>query len=279
MKHLLRFLAPVVLLAALAGFAHADRVDDLSNKLRRDGDYKVRLSAALSLGKIADPRAVPALVAGAQDSNKSVRAVSVAALAGAVTDRVSRSDRDAVALALKRATSDPDQLVRTQATKSLAVLRTLLEPPPKKTFTYVEVGPMSDGTKKGGAPLLAAMRKAVKGEIDRKPELKSAWPSGKSPTASDLSGAGVKNAFYVDGTLVSLDVKKSGGSADVSCNMSLIVASFPEKSMFGFVKGGAAIQTGSSTKDIEEAKIDCATAVLEELTASKVVPTIVSRIN
>lgn len=266
-------------LVGTSGLAYADRVDDLSGKLRNDSNYKVRLTAAVGLGKLGDPRAVGALLAGLGDGNKSVRAVSAAALGTVVSDRVTRPERDQVALALRRASSDGDPLVRSQAQKSLASLKVLFEaPPPKRGMVYVEVGPMSDSTKRGGAPLLQAMRKAVAGQIDKKGDLKTAWPSGKSPTQADLTREGARGAFYVDGTLVSMDVKKSGGSADVSCNMSLIVASFPEKSMFGFVKGGAAVQTGASAKDIEEGKIDCVVAVLEDLTASKVVPTIVSRV-
>ena len=45
--------------------ASADKIDDLTRALMQDASYKVRVQAALVLGKLGDKRAVPALIAGA----------------------------------------------------------------------------------------------------------------------------------------------------------------------------------------------------------------------
>ena len=57
----------------------------------------------------------------------------------------------------------------------------------------------------------------------------------------------------------------------------MILASYPERSMFGFLNGGAMVQAGSSSRDIEFAKEDCVSAVVESLVGTKIIPTINTR--
>jgi hypothetical protein len=65
----------------------------------------------------------------------------------------------------------------------------------------------------------------------------------------------------------------------VSCNLSLLIASYPEKSMFGFAKGSAAVDSSSSDKEIDLAKHDCVAAVVEDVVAKQIVPTIRTKAN
>ena len=54
----------------------------------------------------------------------------------------------------------------------------------------------------------------------------------------------------------------------------MLLASFPDKSVFGFLNGGAKVQGSASPSDIELASEDCVSAVVEDLIAKKIVPTI-----
>jgi hypothetical protein len=54
----------------------------------------------------------------------------------------------------------------------------------------------------------------------------------------------------------------------------MLIASFPDKSMFGFLNGGATVQASADPSDVAEAKNDCVDAVVEDLVTKKVVPTI-----
>ena len=108
--------------------------------------------------------------------------------------------------------------------------------------------------------------------------MSTTWPGGKTPTARDLRRKGVQ-AFHVDGTLLSLQAQRKGSSALVSCKVSMLVATFPKKSMFGFLDGGARVQTGSAPRDIQYAKEDCISAVVEDLIAKKIIPAIRTRTN
>ena len=105
----------------------------------------------------------------------------------------------------------------------------------------------------------------------------TAWPGGGVPTQSAITSKGVA-AFYVDGTLNALTVKSSGGGATISCKVSMLLAEFPSKNMFGFLNGGASVTAGSSARDQDQAGEDCIEAVIENLIANKIVPTICSKV-
>jgi hypothetical protein len=137
---------------------------------------------------------------------------------------------------------------------------------------------MADTTKKGGAGITEAMRKtAVKALARKAPQIQTTWSSGGSPTELDLKKAGV-TAFYLDGTLTTLTVSK-GGNPQVSCNVSMLLATYPQKSMFGFMKGGAAVETGGPATDkaIQQAAKDCVEAVVEDMVLTQALPTIQAR--
>lgn len=266
--------------------ARADRVDDLSQKLRGDPDYKVRLSAALNLGKLADRRGVPALVDGLEDTDKTVRSVAAAAL-GKLVDAQVPADVAARAIAgLERAArGDGDGMVRSEATRSLETVRLARAsatiaprppPPPAPSGVYVEIGPMADATKK--APTVPPMmQRVVTQTLTRRGGFVLRWPSGASPTEIELAKNGTR-AFYVEGSLTALSVTRA--PPHVACTISLVLATYPQKSMFGFMKGGAEVDAASGSESaIAEATGDCVGAVLEDLVQSKLVPTIQARVN
>jgi hypothetical protein len=255
--------------------ARADRVDDLARQLADDPDYKVRLSAALNLGRLGDPRAIEPLAAALGDGDKTVRGVSAATLGRLVDASVAETTRSRVAGALEALSrSDPDGFVRSQAEKSAAAIRAIrIAPTPTPTpkgGVYVEIGPMADASKKGDNGLMQAMRRQVVASFGQKaPSFATVRPGD-----ADL---GRMAAFYVDGTVTSLTVQK-GPPATVLCKVSMILATYPQKSMFGFLSGSAeASAAGSSDRAVAEAASDCVTAVVEDLVTSKLVPQIQAR--
>ena len=58
----------------------------------------------------------------------------------------------------------------------------------------------------------------------------------------------------------------------------MLLADFPDKSVFGFLNGGASVTASSSQGDQDLAAEDCVTAVIENLIANKIVPTIKSKV-
>ena len=267
------------LLAALP--VAADKVDDLLRQLGADSDFKVRLSAALNLGKLGDKRAVPGLIIALRDADKTVRGVAAAALGKMVDAGVPRPVIDrTIGELLQTAKSDPDGFVRGQAERAVAAVRQLTGGPETGTKSvYVEVGPMADSTKGGGASLRPVMRTTVTTAIVKKaPSYLTAWPGGKSPSRAELAKAGAAAAFYVDGTLTSLAVVPRGKMVEISCNVSLLIATYPDKSMFAFPSGGGVVQTDAAAQSVEEGRRDCVVAVLEDVVKRQVVPVIQARV-
>jgi len=271
-----RVAAIALLLLVFARFARADNVDQLIGQLDDDSD-KIRLSATLNLTKLGDQRAIPALARRlTSDSSKNVRSAAAVGLGSLVNSRTKATDRDLAVKSLQRAAaSDESEFVKAQAERALKTIGASAPtvPTPSGGGVYVNVGPMSSKTGTDDAKFRDLMVKTATKTFGRVAgTMATSWPGG-TPSKSALSSKGVQG-FYVDGTLNELKVDKAGSSSKVSCKISMLLASYPEKSVFGFLSGGAAVQASASDRDIALAREDCVTAVVEDLIAKKIVPTI-----
>jgi hypothetical protein len=264
-------LALVLLLPAAA---RADKVSDLIAQLR-SRDYKIRISAAANLGKVGDRRAVDPLITALGDSNKSVRSVAATSLGKVVESSTPAKVRSRALKALRRAASkDPDSLVRKQAKRALDALDGASAQ--GADGIYVDVGAMTDKASKSKT-MRELMRKTVEKTVQKNgSSMFTSWPGGKSPTAKQIAAKKTR-AFHVDGTLVSLSTESKGATTLVSCKVSMLIATYPKKSMFGFLDGGAKVQAGSSPKEVQFAREDCVAAVIEDLVSRKIIPTIKTR--
>ncbi|MBA3463121.1 MAG: HEAT repeat domain-containing protein [Deltaproteobacteria bacterium] len=259
--------------------AHADNVGVLIKQLESDSD-KVRLAAVLNLTKLGDAKAIlPLVKVVSNDSDDAVREAAAVALGKLVDPKSKGSIKNLVINALKKAeANDSSGRVKQQAGRSLAALGasgggTTTQPSTGgKNGIYVNIGPMSSKT--GDASVDSKMRPAMV-KVSQQTltrvasSMATTWSGGSAPTSAQLNQKGFQG-FYVDGTLNELKV--SGDT--VSCKISMLLASYPDKSVFGFLNGGAKVQGGSSPKDIALASDDCVAAVVEDLIAKKIVPTI-----
>lgn len=257
--------------------AAADNVDTLIGQLS-DSSAKIRLSAALSLTKIGDARAISAFTTAlAKDTDKNVRATLVVGLGVLVTDKVKATQRAAVVSALTKAQKDENELVRKQADKALATLKVgagTSDPPVAAGSIYLELGPMASKVKEAALDLPGVMRKTSQKTVARvAKDMATTWPGGKSPTKAQLEQKSVQG-FYLDGTLVEMSTKEKGSTTIVSCKVSMLIATLPEKSMFGFLNGSATVEASTDPTDVADAKKDCVDAVVEDLVTKKVLPTI-----
>lgn len=271
--------ATALLIVFRAMPAYADNVSELIKQLDDDSD-KVRLAATVNLTKLGDQKAIlPLVKVVGNDSDKDVRGAAAVALGKLVDANTKSSIKNLVINTLKKAeANDASSFVKQQATKSLAALgagggSTGQAPPTTgKNGIYVNVGPMSSKT--GDAAADSKMRPVmVKVSTQTLTKVASSmatsWAGGV-PTSAQLNQKGFQG-FYVDGTLNELKVTTDG---TVSCKISMLLASFPDKSVFGFLNGGAKVQGGKSAKDVALSSDDCVSAVVESLIATKIVPTI-----
>jgi hypothetical protein len=262
--------------------AHADKVDTLIDQLTESSDYKVRLSAGLNLAKLGDARAIPAFLEALDDEDKTVRGVAAASL-GKIIDSSTEAKlrNDAIAALKKTASKDGNAFVRKQAQKAFSALKGLAgggSSAPRagsSAKVYIDVGPMSAKTSEA-SKMRTLMRSTTEQMFTKGDASMTTTWSGGTPTKKELSTKKMA-AFHVDGTLETLDVSTKGSSTTVTCKISMLLATFPEKSMFGFSSGGASVQGGSSSRDVALAKEDCVVAVVESLVGSKLIPTIQTR--
>jgi len=280
-----RLLAMLALVLTITrGTARADSVDELIKQLENDDSDKVRLSAALNLTKLGDQKAILALAKAVNtDSDRNVRGAAAAGLGKLVTDKTKPSFKGLAISSLKKAAAnDESDFVKTQANKALAAIGVAGTAPTTNPTNngggaggiYVNVGPMSSKT--GDADdtkLRTLMVNIATKTLGKASNMATTWAGGGVPSKAALAA---KNAqgFYVDGTLNELKVKQAGSSSTVSCKISMLLASFPDKSVFGFLNGGASVQASASERDIAMAREDCVSAVVEDLIAKKIVPTI-----
>jgi hypothetical protein len=144
------------------------------------------------------------------------------------------------------------------------------EPAPR---AYVNVGPMSSKT--GDASQSALMAKVTTRELDRASGVIASWPDG-APSKAALDARNIVG-FYVDGRLNELAVTGSGAQTTVHCKIQMSLATYPDQTIFALLNGGASVQTTSEPSDLAGAREDCIAAVIEDLIARRIVPTIAEK--
>lgn len=276
--------------------ARADSVTTLIKQLEDSSD-RVRLQAATSLSRIADKRAILPFIKRLDpnvESEALVRQAAASALGSLVNASTSSSIRGLAVKALQKAASgDPDRTVKVNANASLKQLGAGGSDAGGGPSTasgrggiYVNIGPMSAKTGSEDDPKFREMmvKVATKTLGRSASNMTQTWPGGGSPPSSQaaakklLEGKQIAG-FYVDGTLNVLDTKTSGGNATISCKVSMLLASYPDKSVFGLLNGGAKVQSSDRPRDMQLAREDCISAVIEDLIASKIVPTIKTKVS
>jgi hypothetical protein len=215
--------------------ARADRIDELSRTLEKSPEEKARLAAAVSLGRLADRRGVPALSKALSDKSPVVRGVAATAL-GHI------GDTRAIP-ALERALGDSNEAVRTRSRDALALLRgksassTASAPPGRVTpkerprlddgKVRVTVKPMT--TKTASKELAKQMQGFVIAELQRSPEVA-------------VETDGVVGRFVIDGAITKMSRITSGPWVEVSCEVRITISTSDGR-ILSMVTGGATVQT------------------------------------
>jgi hypothetical protein len=237
-------LVAAVYLLLMAPSARAGKVEELS-RLLEDPSYKVRLQAALLLGKLGDRAATTPLVNALADKDRLVRAMAAQSLA-----RIGASD---AAPALKSLLQrERDAFVRGQVEKALASLGPAPRAGPAKI--YLTFGSFSGGTARVSDPvMLNALRAALKKELSKLTGVTFTLESGEEKSFGRSGRVG----FLIDGNVTRLDDGPMGGAGEINCDVKIMVARWPSKSIILWTNAGAAVQSGSNERDKASARRDC----------------------
>lgn len=219
----------------------SERRAQLEMTLRQDRTPSARQRAAAALGEMGDTSALSVLiVAMLGDRDPAVRAACADALA-ALADPAAQA-------ALRAAAQDENPLVRRQATAALGKLGGAHAAPQEKSHlkgrVTIVVGRMGSKAKSGTMPdipqrLREAVIKEIRGvsEVDVIEEVNSATQA--------------RNGYSVDSSVTRLTRQTTpAGELEISCDVSMIIAVLPGRSVVGMVSGGASVigPRGPSTK-------------------------------
>jgi hypothetical protein len=231
------------------------RLDELGKAVVEDGNYKVRVQAALVLGKLGDPRAVPWLVKALADTNKTVRGIAAQALgqlgdAGAV---------EPLRELLKR---ESDPFARSQAEKAIASLAAAgAGGVNKKAKIYLSFGPFTGGVKSAGVDAAKIIHDALEKELGKLPVVTVSLSPADQHNFAKTGLLG----FYIDGNITRLDDVSGSGGPETNCDVKVMVARWPSKSIIMWTSAGASLQSGSRPRDKENARKDCLEASAGQL--------------
>ena len=215
-----------VLLAA--GPAWADRVDDLCRALTSDASFRVRLQAAVVLGKLGDKRAEPALEDALGDVNETVRGMAAQVLGDLGGERA--------VPALKRAQRDHSPFVRE---KALAALEKIMPMPAVATKEKEMEHPAPSGTvhiELGGVGLKARAPAELKEHLRTLLARELMHTPGVS-----IQGKGT-NGYLLESSITQMTKKNVDNMVEISCEVSFIVGKLPSRAMVMMTTGGATVQ-------------------------------------
>ena len=215
--------------AALA----APRIDEVEDALAHDRSYKVRVDAALVLGRLRQTRSVPALIGALKDPSAAVRASAAQSL-GHIGSPIARD-------ALVKAAADPVSTVRRHAKAALQALGAdvdadtppaptpglpAIRPRAGKKLSF-EIKPMGDRTNRAGPALRSHMRDFVVAQLR---------PYG------DVSPPEHQGMYAVDGVIKDLSTSTRGADVEVNCAVQLVLSRQPGGGVFLLTSGEATVQ-------------------------------------
>lgn len=234
-----------VMLAAGSAAAAAPSVAELSDRLKHGDDFRVRVQAALELGKSADPDALEPLVAGLDDPNASVRTAAAAALQ-------ELGDADAVP-ALKQHRLDKSDLVRKQIKTTLASFeQAASEPGARPARLLVKLGTMKNRTAVKAPKIEAELESESRKHLDELPGVRvMTSPSDPAAQKKPLP------VVMVTGNIQKLQASRDGSDIVYSASVEYILHTMPDESIAAKVSGSA-----SGTLTAEEAKDEARAAEL-----------------
>ena len=240
--------------------AHADRVSDLSKRLTKSSSDKVRIAAAVSLGRLHDERALKPLVKALRDDNNVVRALAASALGGLGDSRALP--------ALRRVSLDKDKTVRKRATQAIGLIRKstshaagrknnsyMVKSRPIRAAHYRVQGQESPRLSKRNPDLFVSIRTAAddsKGRFTKKQRkaraarmrtlMTSELGSAKRLTINTAIAEDLKLPVYaVDLSIARLQRVVNGPWIEVECELRVAISNERGK-MISFLTGGAKVQ-------------------------------------
>jgi hypothetical protein len=127
----------------------------------------------------------------------------------------------------------------------------------------LKFGPFTGGSKAADAELLGLLRGTLKKSLGALSQV----GVFDGPDEKYL-GKGGRPAFIVDGNVLKLDEREAGSMVETSCEVKLLIARWPSRSVILWTSAGAAVQGGKRDRDRQMARHDCIEASAGQLAES-----------
>jgi hypothetical protein len=225
---------------ALAGESDSS-VTTLARKLEQGPDFRIRVQAALELGKTNSRRdeARAALEMGLEDVNAAVRAACAAAL---------RVLADPAALpALRRAQEDESSAVKAQIAGTIAALEQKANGDSGSNAgrgrgqVLVQVGQVRNATKREVGGLVQEFKTHSKERLQSLPGVELLHEQEDADAAAKRRKQPV---VMLTGHLRQLDERQRGGEMEYAAEVEFIIHRMPGRSIQGKVSGSARVRSG-----------------------------------
>jgi hypothetical protein len=227
-------------------------LDELIGQLKHGKDFRVRVQAALQLGKSMSPEAFAPLVAALDDDNASVRAAAVAALE-------SLGDTRAIE-PLKERRLDRSEAVRKQIRSTLAELEAQAVQAPKPKV-LVKLGMMRNTSGVKSKRIESDLAQASRQKLNELP--------GVKVLVEGDDGAGKKTpVVMVTGSIEQLKASREGSSIVYTAKVEYILHTMPEQSIAAKVSGSASAQASEQEASDQTRSAQLRKEVLEAAIAS-----------
>jgi hypothetical protein len=250
-------LCVVLALLVASSAAAAPQIDDLVERLRGGEDFRVRVQAALELGKSKNKRAREPLEAALDDGNSAVRTAAAAAL---------RALGDARALpALKQRRLDRSSAVRSQITASIAALELTKTSAGEPAKVLVKLGTIKNGTTVKSKALAGTLAKTSREKLRALPEVEVL------AEADDMVKTAQKKKLPVvmlTGQLRRFRAAREGTDVVYTASIEFIVHRMPGQTIAGTVSGSASARATPQEASDRKKSAELQKAVLEAAISS-----------
>lgn len=238
---------------ASAPISSAQSVDSLERDVTQASDFRIKVSAALALGKLKQRSSLPVLVKALGDSQPSVRAAAAAALA-------SFGDVSAVRALEGARDRETTPSVKSQMESSLAKLKASATP----TKFLITVGRLENKSGVSSSNVSSAFKSAVRSKVSALPGVELL---GESTDATVESKRRKLPTITLDGNLLKLQKSAAGADVGFAAKVEFVIRKIPEHSLKGSVSGDAkALANAGSVrgdKEMNQLQVDAVTAAVE----------------
>ena len=218
-----RLSAMLFALAALvlAGTAHADKVEELSQQLRSAKDFRVRTQAALALGASKSTRALKPLCEGLDDRSSTVRAASAAALGKLAKGGL---------MCLKgRLEEEENESVRKLITRAMDRIEGMSAPTITDAHKYYVVLEIKNQTDQNEAAVAELVHKGAAAGLAPLEAFVLAPPSQTHEEAKAL----LEKHAQLNSVMLSTKVISSFAGGTLTVKLEVAIFTFPDKNLKG----------------------------------------------